>query len=68
MIQLNPMLYDTQAIALAAKEYAKVCDINISKKKDMIIVRIVSKGKNSSTLEKEFCNYIIGLTKNESII
>ena len=67
-IELNKKFYDLDAVKESLKDFNKVCNGTIANKK---VIEITLKPKDKSLtniLGYEFCNYVLGLMKNKTIV
>jgi hypothetical protein len=64
-IKLNNRFYDRTAVEEALRDFKKVCEGRILN--DKIEIELEPKEK-LDCLEEEFCNYVLGLMKNKSLI
>lgn len=62
IIRLNKRLYSEDAVLEALKDFEEVCDGRIVR--DYIEVDLKQKEEFDKPLDKEFCNYVLGLMKN----
>ncbi len=65
IIRLNNKIYCRKAIKLALEDYKDICAGKII---DESFEVKLSPKQETKYLEKEFCNYIIGIMKNEKMI
>jgi hypothetical protein len=65
-IMLNKRLYEAQAIKKAVKDFKNTCKCKIVKESPFDVeVEIEAKDNTGEEVKGEFCNYILGLMKNE---
>lgn len=63
--RLNESFYDKTIIKEALDDFRNICK---SKTHSYIEIELTSKDKVDYDLEDEFCNYVLGLMKNKTII
>jgi len=61
MVRLNNKFYDLEVVREAVRDFRKICKARIIS--DEILIEITPK-----KIEDEFCNYVLGLMKNRSVI
>ncbi len=68
-INLNALFYNQEAIKESLREFRGLCNGKISSKAGVISVRLMPKEKATlNVLGYEFCNYVLGLMKNNTIV
>lgn len=65
-IFLNNRLYSMEAVKEAAEDFNEICECDIIS--DKIEIELVPKTDVSEPVDKEFCNYVLGLMKNRELI
>jgi len=65
IIKLNPKFYSKEAVWEALKDFENVCEGKILN--DGMDVELIPK-EDIKNLKEEFCNYVLGLSKNKMFI
>lgn len=69
VIILNKKFYDLNAIEESLHDFKQVCSGKIeSAKKEIKIALMPKERKLNNALGYEFCNYILGLMKNKTLV
>ena len=70
VIRLNKDFYQKDAIIEAISDFSEVCSGKIitQDKNQDIIVELQPLSDDIQNLEEEFCNYVLGLMKNKTMI
>lgn len=69
VISLNKKFYDLKAIKESLGDFKQVCSGKVEMaKKEIKIVLLSRGGKPDNTLGYEFCNYVLGLMKNKTLV
>jgi adenosine/AMP kinase len=67
-ILLNKEFYSVDVVKQTIKDFSEVCDCNLDTKNNIKIVLSLKNNKDIEIMGYEFCNYVIGLMKNEAIV
>jgi len=68
-IILKKSFYDLNSVKEALKDFKKVCESNVIIKKNSIeVILKPNKIYLENNLTNEFCNYVLGLMKNKSLV
>jgi len=68
-IVLKRRFYDSGSIKEALKDFKEICSGKLSNKKNTIEIQLKAKNKEfKNNLDSEFCNYVLGLMKNKSLV
>lgn len=67
-IKLNEQFYDIKAVKESLKDFNQVCSGKIANKKDIEIILKPKDKSLTNVLGYEFCNYILGLMKNKTLV
>lgn len=65
-LKLSNKFYNMEAVKEALNDFKDVCDGRILS--NDIEVELVSREEINEPLEDEFCNYVLGLMKNKTLI
>lgn len=65
-IVLNKNIYDKKMIEQALKDYSEACEGKIVD--DKVTVELIPKEKFDEPVKEEFCNYVLGLMKNNTVV
>jgi len=65
IIKLNPKFYSKEAVWEALKDFENVCEGKILN--DGMDVELIPK-EDIKNLKEEFCNYVLGLSRNKMFI
>ena len=65
-LKLSNKFYDMQAIEEALKDFGNICVGRVLN--NDIEVELVPKEEINEPLKEEFCNYVLGLMKNQTLI
>lgn len=65
MLKLNKKLYNKEAVKEAINEFSRICEGRIVNDKIEVILK---PKKKTEHLEEEFCNYVLGLMKNKTLV
>jgi len=75
IFRLNKKFYDIETAKEAAGDFSKICRCRIfDYQNDDIVIELTPKGKlerkkdGSLPLKEEFCNYVLGLMKNKTLV
>ena len=63
---LNLRFYDIDSIEESIEDFGEVCDIFFDRCSGGI--KVVSSSEDSEEVFREFCNYVLGVMKNNQII
>jgi len=66
-IKLNKQFYDITAVRESLKDFKGACTGKIANKKSIEII-LKPKDKPINALGHEFCNYVLGLMKNKTLV
>ena len=64
-IKLSKLFYDKAAVTEAIKDFKEVCSCNIINDSIEIVLHPKERVEN---IEEEFCNYVLGLMNNKTLI
>ena len=68
-IVFKKSFYNLNSIKEALQDFKDVCEGRLIKKKNNIEVILKAKNKEfENNLDKEFCNYVLGLMKNKALV
>jgi len=67
-IRLNKNFYSINAVRKASNDFKNVCDCSILNKKDILISLRIKNHNDVNKIGYEFCNYVLGLMKNEALV
>ena len=67
-IKLNKQFYDIGAVKECLNEFGQVCSGKITNKKAIEIILKPKDRPLANILGNEFCNYVLGLMKNKTIV
>lgn len=67
-INLDKQFYDLGAVKESLKEFNRVCNGKITIKKNIEIVLKPKEKSLTNILGYEFCNYVLGLMKNKTLV
>ena len=66
-IKFCKKVYNKKAILIAIRDFRKICGSKFRSNKDYFIVSIYPKSAVSN-LKEEFCNYVLGIMKNNRMV
>jgi len=69
VVSLNRKFYDLNAVKESLRDFKQVCSGKIeTAKKEIKVALMPREGKPDNTLGYEFCNYVLGLMKNKTLV
>ena len=67
-LKLKRDFYKIGSVKEAIRDFGEICEGRITSKEGPLIeVRLIPK-ESSPNIEREFCNYVLGLMKNNSLV
>lgn len=67
-INLNKKFYEISVVRESLKDFSQVCSGKIRNKKDIHIILKPKDKSLTNILGNEFCNYVLGLMKNKTLV
>ena len=75
IFRLNKKFYDSGTVKEAAGDFSKTCRCRVfGHQNDVLIIELTAKRKlerkkdDRLPLKEEFCNYVLGLMKNKTLV
>jgi len=65
---LNLKFYNVDSIEESIKEFKEVCEILFDKYSGKIKISSLDEEMDSEEIFREFCNYVLGVMKNNQVI
>ena len=67
-ISLNKKFYSIKAVKQASQDFKDICNCTIPKNKNIEISLKLKEDLDINTIGYEFCNYVLALMKNETLV
>ena len=67
-ILLNKKFYNKEAILQSLKDFKEICQGELIEGDNFLVVLSVEEKELLEVLGYEFCNYVLGLMKNEQLV
>ncbi|MBW2979898.1 HxsD-like protein [Candidatus Woesearchaeota archaeon] len=67
-IRLNKQFYDINVVRESLKDFKRVCSGKVANKKAIEVMLKPKEQSLKGVLGHEFCNYVLGLMKNKTLI